>query len=155
MSFKNEKPNFECKFDIQPHVSYLEGAMQATIYEDGAKGPQEYIDVSNDWWVEIEWYLKGDLRRHLCGYFCLGLHLESIGKGPEYSFHREDIKMKPCGNGYYRYKFKVPAGEIKAKSCGKLYMVAVTLTSKDSCGGQGHINAFCKEGCVMFHQPPA
>jgi hypothetical protein len=153
--YKHDNPNFDCKFDISPIACKLKGAMRATIYEDGQKGPQEHIDISNDWWVDVEWVLKGHLTRHLCGSFCIGVHLESIGTGQEYSLGPHEVKMDPCGKGYYRYRFKVPAGTISADDCGKLYIVAVTLTSLDYCGGHGHINAFCKEGCVMFVNPPA
>ena len=155
MSFHHDKPNFEADFDISPISTRLRGAMRATIYEEGQKGPQEHIDVSNDWWVDVEWCLEGHLRHHLCGSFCIGVHLESIGKGKDYSFHEDDIEMEPCGNGYYRFPFRIPAGEIRTSDCGRLYLVAVTLTSKNPCGGQGHINAYVKEGCVMFHLPPS
>ena len=155
MDFQNKEPNFDCPFDISPIAARLKGAMRATIYEEGQQGPQEHIDISNDWVVDVEWYLKGHLTKHLCGEFCIEVHLESIGEGREYTLGPQHVKMDPCGKGYYRHLFKVPAGHIQAGDCGRLYIVAVTLTSKDACGGQGHINAFCKEGCVMFVQTPA
>ena len=153
--FVNKHPNLDCPFDISPIATRLHGAMRATIYEEDQSGPQEHIDVANDWYVDIEWYLKGHLTRHLCGKFCLNVHLESIGKGEEYSFGPEYVDMDPCGNGYYRHRFHIKAGEVKAGDCGRLYLVAVTLSSLDECKGQGHINAYCKEGCVMFVNTPA
>ena len=148
-------PNFECPFDISAHTCKLSGSMQATIYEEGEEGPQEHITIDKDWYVDVEWFLHGHLTRHLCGSFCVAVHLESIGEGEEYSFGPEEIKMDPCGDGHYRHRFKVPAGAVKAGACGRLYIVAVTLTSKDACGDPGHIRAFCKEGCVMFTEPAA
>lgn len=155
MPLHHEHPNFNCPIEISPFVCRLTGGMQATIYEDGEEGPQQHIRIDRDWYVDVEWYLHGHLTRHLCGSFCIGVHLESIGAGEEFSLGPEAVVMEPCGDGHYRHRFKVNAGRVSAGECGTLYEVAVTLTSKDSCGGAGHIAAFCKEGCVMFVEPPA
>ena len=155
MTFKHEHPNFECEFEIEPYSSKLTGAMRATIFEEGEDGPQEHIRIDRDVYVAVEWFLHGHLTRHLCGSYCIGVHFESIGKGKEYSFGPYEVEMEPCGDGHYREVVRIPAGTIKAGDCGKVYLTAITLTSKDACGEPGHIRAFCKEGCVMFVEPPA
>lgn len=153
--FHHEHPNFDCPFEISPFTCKLTGGLRATIYEDGQKGPQEIITTDNNWTIDVEWFLHGHLTRHLCGTFCIGVHLESVGEGPEKSLGTFEVPMEPCGNGHYRYEVKVPAGTVPSADCGRLYIVAITLTSKDACGKPGHINAFCKEGCVMIAEPAA
>lgn len=155
MTYLHEHPNFDCPFEISPQSCRLTGGLRGTIYEEGEKGPQEHITTDKDWYVDVEWYLHGHLVRHLCGTFCIGVHLESIGEGREYSFGPARVKMDPCGDGHYNYRFKIEAGSVEPGDCGRLYIVAVTLTSEDYCGYPGHIRAFCKEGCVMFTEPAA
>ncbi len=155
MNFHHEHPNFECPIEISPFVSELTGGLRATIYEEGQPGPQQIISIDNDWYVDVEWFLHGHLTRHLCGTFCIGVHLESIGEGAEPSFGPQEVEMDPCGNGHYRHQFRIPAGKVQASDCGKVYIVAVTLTSKDACGKTGHIAAFCRKGSLMFTNPAA
>lgn len=154
MTFKHEHPNFKCDFEIDPFDSKLDGSMRATIYEEGEVGPQKHIRIDRKVFVDVEWFLHGHLTRHLCGTWCIGVHFESVGKGKEYSFGPYDVKMKPCGDGHYRYVVEIEAGKIKAGDCGKVYLTAVTLTSRDKCGDPGHIRAFCQDGSVMFVEPP-
>jgi len=150
-----DKPcNGECSFEVSPYEK-LRGAIRATIYEDGQDGPQDIVDVGNDWYVKVQWRLKGGLRHHLCGTFCVKVSFESIGKGREFDFGPVEVDMEPCGNGYYEYIFRgSDYKKIKPKNCGRLYHVGVSLTSKDPCGEIGHISGFCDIGTVMFVRPP-
>lgn len=150
MSFHHDHPNFECPIEISDFAADLTAGLRATIYEDGQSGPQKIIDITNNWVIDVEWFVHGHLARHLCGTFCVGVHLESVGEGEEYSFETQEMEMDPCGDGHYRLPFRIPAGKVKAGDCGKVYIVAVTLTSKDPCGRAGHIAGFCRKGSLMF-----
>ena len=110
--------------------------------------------VDGDWSVYIKWDLRGDLVRHLCGYWCLSLTLESIGPGPEYRFQSEDIRFDGCHGPFY-YRFKIPGGKIKVHDCASLYLACVSLVSKDTCKDPGHIRGFCEIGKLMFVRPEA
>ncbi len=145
-----DKPcNKECSFEISPYET-LKGGIRATLYEEGEKGPQDIISVDNEWYVKVEWYLTGGLERHLCGDFCLTVSFESIGKGKERDFGPVFVKMKPCGDGRYKYVFKSSDFKrFKVGDCGRLYHVGVSLTSR-ACGAPGHIKGYCDVGTVMF-----
>jgi len=97
--------------------------------------------------------LEGPLVHHLCGEFCVCLHLECFGPGPEYTLPDPcpRIPMDPCGDGQYSYRINIPAGTIDPKVCGNVCCLAVTLTSFDPCGNPGHIAAYCRDLCVMFY----
>lgn len=144
----------ECSFEVSPIASRLEGTIKAAIYEEGGVAPTTIIQIDQNWYVDVEWTLTGHMRRHLCGQWCVKVHLESVGVGNEYSLpeHCEYFPIDPCNNGVYTKRINIPAGTISASDCGKVYLVAVTLTSLDACCKPGHIAAYCKGPSLMFYQ---
>lgn len=151
-----------CKFDIDPFAVDLTGTMKVTVYrkDDPEDVPDTVIACDQDWYVEIEWDLKGKLLHHLCGYFCVCVYLERIGPGKDLSLDCDGdgkpciewIPIDPCGDGHYKVKCKGPRDEIDCDACGTLYVVAVTLTSFDQCKGPGHLRAYCKGPTLMFYE---
>jgi hypothetical protein len=157
-----------CDFEIDPFACDLHGYLRTSVYEEEyPEGPQDaktIIACDEDWYVKVEWKLRGGLLHHLCGYFCVCVYLESIGTGPDYDLDCdgnghpciERIPFDPCGDGKYEVTCKIPAGTIDCGDCGKLYLLAVTLTSLDTCDPPhpGHIAAYCKGPTLMFYEPP-
>ncbi len=153
MSGYDRPCNKECSFEIAPYEQ-IKGGIRTTIYEEGQKGPQDIISIDNEWYVLVEWYLEGGLRHHLCGDFCLKVSFETIGRGRDRDFGPVTVPMEPCGNGRYRYVFRASDWKkIRAKDCGQLFHVGVSLTSR-ACDKQGHIKGFCDVGTVMFTRSP-
>jgi hypothetical protein len=144
----------ECAFEVSPFASKLTGTIRAAVYEEGGTEPTTIIQVDQAWHVDVEWTLRGHMRRHLCGQWCVMVHLESIGRGKEYSLPEqcEYFPIDPCNDGTYRKQIQVPAGKIDPKDCGTLYLLAVTLVSLDACGRPGHIAAYCKGPNLMFYE---
>ena len=143
----------QCDFEISPFATKLTGTIKAEVYEEGGVEPTTIISVDEAWYVDVEWTLKGHMRRHLCGQWCVTVSLESIGKGNEYSLPdpSEHFPIDPCNNGTYKKRISVAAGTIKPEDCGTLYLIAVTLTSLDACERPGHIAAYCKGPNLMFY----
>ena len=145
----------ECAFEVSPIATQLSGTIKAAVYEEGGVDPTSIIQIDQPWYVDVEWTLKGHLRRHLCGKWCVRVHLESIGGGKEYSLpeHCQYFDMNPCDrDGVYRHRINVAPYTIKPEDCGTVYLVAVTLTSLDACGKPGHIAAYCKGATLMFYE---
>ncbi len=149
----NGLPFEHCEFEISPFATKLTGTLKATVYEDGGVDPTTIIRVDESWHVDIEWTLKGHIRRHLCGEWCVTVHLESVGPGNEYTLPNPAVHfpIDPCNDGNYKYTIKVPAGTIQPEDCGTLFLLAVTLTSLDGCKKSGHIAAYCKGPDLMFY----
>lgn len=155
-----------CEFEIDPHACDLWGYIRASVYEEEyPEGPHDaktIIACDEDWYVKVKWKIWGGLMHHLCGYFCVCVHLESIGPGPDYSLDCDgdgnpcidSIDMDPCGEGEYEVTCRIPAGTVDCGDCGKLYLLGVTLTSRDACKEPGHIAAYCKGPTLMFYEPP-
>ena len=163
--YKNKRYGY-CEFEIDPHDCDLWGYIRASVHEkddpEGKHDAKTIIACDEDWYVKVKWRLWGGLMHHLCGYFCVCVYLESIGPGEDYSLPCDEddkpciewIKMDPCGDGYYEVICRVPKGTVDCGDCGKLYEVAVTLTSFDYCKNPGHIAAYCKGPTLMFYEPP-
>lgn len=153
-----------CTFDIDPIAVDLTGLLKASVYKKGTREdvPDTVIACNEDWYVKVEWDLKGRLLHHLCGYFCVCVYLERIGPGADIKLDCDGdgrpclqwIPIDPCGNGHYEVKCDGPNIEKDdCEACGTLYVVAVTLTSFDQCKDPGHIRAYCKGPTLMFYPP--
>ena len=144
----------ECEFEVSPVACSLTGKIKAAVYEEGGVQPTTIIQLDQGWYVDVEWALYGHMRRHLCGKWCVKVHLESVGVGNEYSLpeHCDYFPIEPCNDGTYNKRIRFPAGTISASDCGKLYLLAVTLTSLDACEKPGHIAAYCKGPNLMFYE---
>lgn len=156
MAVVTRDPFVKSEFEIFPVISDLRGGIKAEVLEDEGVDPTTIISTNQDWRVKVDWYIKGHLVRHMCGSWCLNVVLESIGPGTEYSLPKGgvEIPMDPCGNGEYSETIRIPAGTIDPNDCGTLYVLAVTLTSKDPCEKPGHIAAYAKGPNLMFYDGP-
>jgi hypothetical protein len=146
----------ETEFEFFPVNSELRGEISAEILEVGGVDPNTIISTNQEWVVKVDWFIEGPLVRHMCGSWCLSVQLESVGLGNDYNLPeggRIEIPMNPC-DGEYSYEIRVPAGTIDPEDCGTLYLLAVTLTSKDPCDRPGHIAAYAKGPNVMFYDGP-
>ena len=144
------EPFRECEFEITPFATEVRGRIRATVFESGGEHPTGIIRENQDWYVRVDWQLQGSLLHHLCGTFCVALHIECMGAGPERTLGQQRIEMDPCGDGRYTSYIRVPAGTISGGDCGRVCCLYVTLTSFDACGDPGHMAAYCEGPCIMF-----
>jgi hypothetical protein len=145
-----------CEVEVSKFADDLKVNLGVTIYEEpGSPEPITIIPTDQWWYVDVELWVAGQLRHHLCGKWCLCLYLESIGPAPEIGIPDscQEIEMDPCGDGYYKFTFRVPPGTVEADRCGTVYIPTVTLGSLDRCGNAGHIFGHCRLPDLMFHPP--
>lgn len=143
----------ECKFQLDPYICDLDGYIRAYVVDLDRQQPSTIINCDEGGEVHVEWDIRGPLRDHLCGSWCICVYLESIGPGPEIEVP-DSCRTYPivaCKDGPYRHVVRLPAG-VDCGDCGKLYIVGVTLTSKDGCDNPGHIAAYCKGPTIMFYE---
>ena len=156
MSNGSPLPLAVCEFEIVPVHEPLVGEIEAAIFELGGTDPTAIIGSDQAWYVRVRWRLRGILKRHICGTWCICVYLERLGPGPDIRLECRDVPIDPClpDREYYEAVFNVAPGSVAFDDCGTLYCVAVVLTSKDPCGGAGHISGFCREACVLIRQGP-
>jgi hypothetical protein len=136
----------DCEREFTPLVASTTIKLSATVYEVGGTGPTNIIRTDQDWYVDVEWEITGHLIHHLCGTWHVSVVLESIGPGNEYQFPDppDKVKMDPCGDGTFKHRINVRAGEVEARDVdGTLYIIGVTLGSTDACDKPGHVYAYC------------
>lgn len=147
-----------CRYEIAPFDTRLTLDIEAEVCEgrpvETGRRPSSLISADEPWYVIVRWRLSGALTHHLCGEWCPEVHLECYGPGEEYTFAGERVKFDPCGDGNYRTVIEVPAGRVDPRNCGTMCCLSVTLSSFDQCGRAGHVFAFCKGPCIMFHHAP-
>lgn len=146
--------DMSCSFEIETYDPALSGTIRAYVVDnENDSNPANVIDVDAGGKIVVEWDIQGALKSHLCGAWCVTAYLESIGPGAEIAIPGSCECMESgCFNkGPWRKEFVIPTG-IEVNSCGSLYQIGVTLTSKDCDGNPGHIAAFCKGTTVMFYK---
>lgn len=150
---KTYRGEFETLFPPRSH--WLNGRIQATFLDSGI-APNTIINIEDDFYVDIYWTLQGTLQSLICGEWCIHLHMESIGKGKEFNYprHRRSVRVpvKPCGDGRYSYRLRVPGGTVKSKQCGIPYQTAVTVSMLDSCGDPASIIGVVNGPTLHFHK---
>jgi hypothetical protein len=145
-------------FEVSGSPNLLSGTIEAEVYEVGGASPTSIIRVDQDWLVRIKWALRGTLKSMICGKWCLHVHLESIGKGPELDLPHPDgreihIPLNPCGNGEYCYDFLVRAGTIRPEHCSTPFKVVTTVTYENACHKPGPMAGFVEFGILQFYDP--
>ena len=144
-----------CDYEIAPFATELNFHIEAEVWEEGGVAPTSLIADNQNWYVIVRWRLTGPLTYHLCGYWCPQVHVECYGGGTEETFGLPElVEFDPCGDGSYEARIDIPAGAVSAEDCGTMCCVAITLSSFDLCERAGHVYAFCKGPCIMFHHAP-
>lgn len=138
-----------------PASSFLHGTIAAEVYEVGGVAPTNIIRTDQDWFVRIRWELCGALKSMICGKWCLHLHLESIGKGPELDLPDPgpelEVDLDPCGDGKYCKDFYVKAGTVTAEHCGTPYKLVSTVTYQNPCDCPGPMAGFVEGSIIQFY----
>ncbi len=160
----------KCGFQIQPFATELKGSMEIEVLDLDNLQPTTVVNCDQGAKIKVHWDIEGHLKKHLCGQWCVCVHLESLGPGPELSVKNpcETFAWEACNEDGWDYEVVIPQ-DIQVQdtdgngqddksdlcnpdSCGMLYEIGVTLTSKNGCGGPGHIAAYCKGPCIMFYK---
>jgi hypothetical protein len=86
-----------------PVRGLFDGEIYAAVYEQGGAGPTNIIRTDQNWGVIVKWKTSGSLVRMICGKWCLQMHLESMGPGPELTLpvKAKHLPLDPCGTGKY------------------------------------------------------
>lgn len=146
-----------CSVEIVPPPG-LSATLEASCHEgDPSLDPTDVITDKQELIVKVKWCVQGDLRRHLCGTWCVCVAWESCGPGPEEQWC-ERLPFNPClpDNQCYEQIFRFPPGRLPAGDCGTIYCLCVTLSSEVVCDGTkyvGLIHGFCKEVCCIMVRP--
>lgn len=144
-----------CPVEIDFPDFDLKAYLTAFVYEADENPTNRIIRIDEDWGIKVHWWLKGHWARCLCGYWCVGVHFESIGDGPEFvlpSAKESLIELDPCGDGHYHYDAKVPARYVRPEHCSSIYKLVVSLTYRTPCKEPGPIAGFCELPLVQFYQ---
>lgn len=143
---------FETPTDLAPGLS---GKIEAELYEVGGPTPTTIIRTSENWYVDINWSLYGMIVPMICGKWCIHLHMESIGQGPELTLSDYNgpayLLLEPCGDGKYSYRLDVKKGTIKPEHCSTPYKLVVAVTYLNYCGKPGPIAGFVELPVVQFY----
>lgn len=133
----------------------LTGHFDAAVYELGGSAPTTVIDETQSWEARFDWGVHGSpLTKMLAGKWCLSLHLESIGPGPEVLLPVSGPKEVPFDPAisHYTAVITVPAGTI-ATSADVIYKVVACLTTKDALGRPGPIAGYVEGPILQFFDP--
>lgn len=141
----------KCRVEIVPPPG-ITAVLESQCYElEPVLKPTDIVSDKQRFRVRVTWQVEGDLRRHLCGTWCVTTAWESCGDFPEGHRTRE-IPFNPCGDGRYELDFDFEPGDLTASDCGVVYCFCVTLGSKVVCEDAtytGLIFGFCKDVCCI------
>lgn len=148
------------------YPGYFDGQISAKVYEYGGYRPTNIIRTDQSWGVHVKWKTSGKLTKMICGTWCVRIHMESIGRGPEFSLpaKAKKILLRPCdARGryqtiHYGCKIHVPPGLIPAKYCSTPYKLVTTLTYLEPCRykkrqSPGPIAAYVDGQILQFFHP--
>jgi hypothetical protein len=148
----------KCEVEIVPPPG-LKATLEASVHEgDPALPPTNIISVNQEILVKVKWCVLGDLRRHLCGTWCVKVAWESCGPGPEEQAPPRKLDFDPClpDNKCYETEFRFAPGTLPAGDCGTVYTLCVTLSSERVCNGTkyaGLIFGFCDDVARIMVRP--
>jgi hypothetical protein len=121
--------------DLDPALT---GSISANIHDE-VEPYSRYVNIieaDDYWYVTAHWFLHGSIRRMICGYWCVRLFLESLGKDVldlELSNDEGLIPLDPCGDGEYTAHFKVKPYRVTVEQCGTPFKPVLTVQYLTSC----------------------
>jgi hypothetical protein len=147
-----------CSVEIVPAPG-LTATLEASCHEgDPAQPPTDIIGANQPLIVRVKWCVQGDLRRHLCGTWCVNVAWESCGPAPERQ-ESQRVEFDPClpDDKCYEAVFRFPPGTFDPGDCGTIYCLCVTLSSERTCPDgtkyAGLIFGFCRDVCCIMVRP--
>ena len=141
------KDCYDCKSEVELRTGLNLIRMYAGVYE-GPNPTNRIINVANPWDVRVSWCLVGPLKELICGMWCVQVHFESIGEGPEFTLKGPEFEFN-CHQDCY--SVCIPGRGIDPKDCGSPFKAVVTVTYKSMCGEPGPILGFCEFPIMQFY----
>lgn len=139
--------------EITTPTAPLTGQMVAGIYE-GDTPTNGIIRVDQESSVRVYWTLKGPLADCICGSWCVKVHLESIGSGPEFELSEVPrVELDPCGDGNYHAEIRLTPEKVTPAHCSSVYKLVATVTYLTPCNKPGPMAGFYEfPGLVQFYK---
>lgn len=107
------------------------------------------INIYHPWDIQVWWCLFGSLKGCICGKWCVAAHLESIGKGKEFSLPIAET-YTPFDCKSYCWLEEIKGEGLAELDCAQPYKVVVTVTYRTLCDQPGPIVGYCDLGLVTF-----
>jgi hypothetical protein len=146
----------KCSVEIVPPPG-LRATLEAECYElEPVLKPTDIISDQQRFRIRVKWCVHGELRRHLCGTWCVSVAYESCGPAEEGQVIKR-IPFDPClpDDRCYELDFDFEPGTLAPGDCGTVYCFCVTLSSETTTcpDGQryaGLIFGFCRDVCCIM-----
>jgi hypothetical protein len=159
-NFVPESLHVKGDFEVSGSLYYghLQGYIYGWITEVGGHDPIRLVRIDNDFVVHLHWTLHGQLAEYLCGFWCCGLHFESIGSGPEFDYPADFDEQHFVGcsrfpENHYWCEITVPAGTIDPSHCSRPYSIVATTQYLTDCHRPGEMAGAVNIGLVTFYEP--
>jgi hypothetical protein len=129
---------------------FLDGSIEAEVYEDDPLKPTTVISTDQDWGITVTWSFTGGLVNMIGGKWNLQAHLETMGPGTDVSLPDPPlvIELDPPKTDYEK-KIEVDAGTV-AKGP---YKLVITLLYKDLTDGPGPVAGYVEGPMLQFYEP--
>ncbi|MGV6859542.1 MAG: hypothetical protein ACWA5X_11280 [bacterium] len=135
-------------------VEQLGGTIHADIYEDGGKTPTNILTPGAHYDVVVSVELTAQLKRFMCGHWCICVASESIGPASE-KRKCVSLEMTNCDDEEESVTIPLPEdwfgqGDDNDGPCGDVFNLAVTVVGYNKCEDPIGIAGFCQLGPVMI-----
>lgn len=147
----------KCSIEFPPAFcdAFKTSYFGAKLYEDPAYAETNIINTSQNYVVEVCIELESRIKKLICGKWCVSVHVESVGKGPEFD-RNVVIDMNNCDPNPDCIKIKLSGSDFHAEGgeghCGHVSYIAVTVLALDHCDSKPiGIAGFCRLGPVMVY----
>lgn len=137
-----------------PLAELLDGNIRAYVTEVGGVAPTTLIRTDQNALVHVEWSLDGALTEFICGSWCVSVHMESIGPGPEIRLPEPaltlDLAPAP-GRNDYQAVVTIPAHSIEPQGCAAPYKLAVVVSYRSPAGRATSMAGFVELPILTFY----
>lgn len=127
----------------------------AKLYEVPAYAETNIISTDQSYVVKVCIELDAKIKTLLCTKWCVSVHVESVGKGPEFD-KNVVIDADHCDPSPDCVEIEIKGSEFHTEGgdghCGHVSYIAVTVLGLDRCTGKPiGIAGFCRLGPVMVY----
>ncbi|GEM_PF-886059 len=149
--YNSVKDSFPGEAEVTDVSINLSLEIASAILDEKGVPSEGAVNIEQPSKVRVAWLLSGKGLDLVCGKWCVQVHFESMGQGPEFTLEADPmIPNEPCETG--AFIIELPITGLTVEHCGSPYEMVTTIQFITNCDEPAPIVGFKEFKTVNFYR---